>query len=125
MPTMNRGCSWQGCPGLAKEGARYCGAHLAEARKARDAAKGERAKHYKTAHWQRLRMVVLRQEPLCRECKDMGRLTPATVVDHIKPLSDGGTDAMTNLQPLCKECHDLKTNRESAARTNRRRAERG
>lgn len=99
---------------MAILGGRYCAEHRAQVRKARDVAKGERPAHYKTAHWQKLRLVILRGEPLCRLCKADGRTTAATVVDHIRPLSDGGTDAMANLQPLCKACHDRKTMRESA-----------
>jgi hypothetical protein len=30
-------------------------------------------------------------------------------VDHIRPLSNGGTNEKSNLQPLCKSCHMVKT----------------
>ncbi len=56
--------------------------------------------------WRKLRLLVLRAEPLCRMCAEIGRTSPATVVDHIKPIRDGGTNAWDNLQPLCKRCHD-------------------
>lgn len=56
--------------------------------------------------WKRLRLLKLRQEPLCRLCLSVGRTVPATVVDHILPITDGGTNATENLQPLCKRCHD-------------------
>ena len=56
--------------------------------------------------WRRLRSLKLRQEPLCRLCLSVGRTVPATVVDHILPISDGGTNTTENLQPLCKRCHD-------------------
>ncbi len=26
-------------------------------------------------------------------------------IDHIRPLSNGGTNKASNLQPLCKACH--------------------
>jgi 5-methylcytosine-specific restriction protein A len=119
MPTMRRGCSWRGCPALAKQGGRYCQEHQAEAYKARDAAKGERPAHYRTARWQKLRGLVLQGEPLCRECAASGVVAAATVVDHIVPLSAGGTDAMSNLQPLCATCHNAKTQREIALRQQR------
>jgi 5-methylcytosine-specific restriction protein A len=56
------------------------------------------------ANWRRLRLMVLNREPLCRKCQ-----RPATVVDHIRPLNDGGPNDLDNLQPLCKRCHDHKT----------------
>ena len=52
----------------------------------------------------------LADEPLCRECSRLGKLTPAAEVDHIVRISDGGArldDA--NLQSLCKSCHSRKT----------------
>lgn len=64
------------------------------------------------AQWRRLRAMVLRREPLCRRCTADGRLVGADVVDHVRPLSQGGTNAMDNLQPLCKRCHDNKTSTE-------------
>lgn len=56
--------------------------------------------------WRKLRLRVLRDEPLCRFCKQQGRTTLAQVVDHIVPKREGGTDARENLQPLCAPCHD-------------------
>ena len=68
------------------------------------------------AAWRRLREVVLQHEPLCRHCMHRGRLTPASEVDHITPLRDGGTNERDNLQPLCGSCHDDKTARDVRAR---------
>lgn len=48
------------------------------------------------------------------ECERLGRITPATVADHIKP-HEGNPELFwdeDNLQPLCKRCHDSKTARE-------------
>ena len=57
--------------------------------------------------WQQLRKQVLQEEPLCVFCAADGRITVATVLDHIIPhrgnpalLYDRG-----NLQPLCAHCH--------------------
>jgi len=66
---------------------------------------------YNTARWQRLRKRVLLKHPLCVECERHGRVTPATVVDHIVPHK-GNLELFwdeSNLQPLCKRCHDSKT----------------
>jgi 5-methylcytosine-specific restriction protein A len=57
--------------------------------------------------WMEIRKRVLDDEPLCRECD-----RPATVIDHIKALTNGGTDDRENLQPLCDECHEIKTRRD-------------
>ena len=62
--------------------------------------------------WRKIRMTVLRREPLCRRCAAEGRARPATEVDHVVPLARGGTHAAGNLQPLCKPCHSRKTKRE-------------
>ena len=46
-----------------------------------------------------------RIEPLCRMCREKGRITKATIVDHIVPLVLGGTDDDSNTRSLCDECH--------------------
>lgn len=40
---------------------------------------------YDLARWKRIRRYQLTIEPLCRICKAKGRVTPATVCDHIEP----------------------------------------
>ncbi len=56
--------------------------------------------------WRRLRAVVLQREPTCRMCRELGKTTLATVVDHIKPRREGGGDEPENLQSLCATCHN-------------------
>ena len=36
--------------------------------------------------------------------------------DHVIPSTDGGADALDNLQTLCQPCHRNKTARENSAR---------
>lgn len=61
---------------------------------------------YGTARWLRLRAAQLRDAPLCRLCMDAGRVTPATVCDHVEPHRGdpvrfwGGP-----FQSLCASCH--------------------
>ncbi len=55
--------------------------------------------------WMRMRHAVLVEEPVCRIC---GRRA-SVQVDHIVPLSKGGTDMRDNLQGVCDDCHDEKT----------------
>lgn len=60
--------------------------------------------------WRRKRERVLdRDKHLCQCCRRAGRLTPATEVDHITPLAEGGTDDETNLESICTPCHRRKT----------------
>lgn len=40
---------------------------------------------YKLARWLRIRDKQLADEPLCRMCLAEGRVTPATVCDHVEP----------------------------------------
>ncbi|EJG27017.1 HNH endonuclease domain protein [Acinetobacter baumannii IS-123] len=46
-------------------------------------------------------------------CRAVGRVSPATDVDHIKAKAFGGTDDPDNLQSLCGTCHKEKTAKES------------
>ncbi|MDO0945928.1 HNH endonuclease [Chromohalobacter israelensis] len=58
--------------------------------------------------WRKAREAYLKQHPLCVFCQQRGRLTPATVVDHIEPHR-GDMKLFwrrSNWQSLCKPCHD-------------------
>ena len=65
---------------------------------------------------QRIREAHLRAHPLCVLCMDAGRVRVADEVDHILPLSMGGTDTADNRQSLCIECHKAKTRAEQSRR---------
>ena len=60
------------------------------------------------AKWQAYRTRFLRENPYCKLCHDAGRLTRATVVDHIEPHK--GDKRLfwdrSNHQPLCAPCHN-------------------
>lgn len=62
------------------------------------------------SRWQRARATFLSRSEnvLCRMCQADGRVTPATVVDHVIP--HGGSQTLfwdsNNWQPLCKRHHD-------------------
>lgn len=61
--------------------------------------------------WQKARARYLAAHPLCVECRKVGSVVVATVVDHITPHR-GDADLFwdeSNWQPLCKPHHDLKT----------------
>jgi len=61
--------------------------------------------------WRKESKLFLQAHPLCACCKNQGRLTAATVVDHKIPHK--GNKVLFwdkgNWQPLCKQCHDKKT----------------
>ena len=61
--------------------------------------------------WRRLRnLVLVRDGYTCQAC---GTISVTDMeVDHITPVSRGGTDDMTNLRALCRRCHATKTARE-------------
>ena len=77
-------------------------------------AKNSSARGYGT-RWRKLRTYILAREPLCRACKNEGRTSAATHVDHVTPKANGGTDDVANLQPLCAPCHVAKSAREGGA----------
>lgn len=61
--------------------------------------------------WQKARIQFLSSHPLCVACQADGRVTAATVVDHIEPHRGDQTKFWdeANWQPLCASCHGRKT----------------
>lgn len=65
---------------------------------------------YNTPTWRKCRLVILKQEPCCRQCAKNEIVTPAQMVDHIIPMAIGGAPLdPENLQPLCNSCHAAKS----------------
>ncbi len=56
--------------------------------------------------------MYLRAHPLCEKKMGtdlgIGCGQPARVVDHIKPINQGGETTDSNLQSLCERCHNRK-----------------
>lgn len=68
---------------------------------------GATARGY-TYQWEQYRKRFLLQHPLCVHCESLGRITAATIVDHIVP-HHGNVELFwkqDNHQSLCKCCHD-------------------
>lgn len=63
-----------------------------------------------------------RDNGLCQECCEHGRLTLGTQVDHIVPLDEGGSDEDDNKRLLCDKCHAAKSSEEARRRARRRRS---
>jgi 5-methylcytosine-specific restriction protein A len=64
--------------------------------------------------WRRLRDSILARDlGLCQPCKKLGKVTPATEVDHIVNKAKGGTDDPSNLRAICSPCHLVKSRAEA------------
>ena len=106
MPTKpKKPCKHPGCSQLTND--RYCDIH---AKRHAD----DRASAYErgySSRWQKVSKQFLTKHLLCVECQRNKKLTPATVVDHIKPHRRDQALFWdeSNWQPLCKMCHDRKT----------------
>jgi len=76
-------CSYPGCPELTAK--QYCNEHQQKVASEYDRRRGSAANRGYDVRWQKARIVYLLNNPLCVACCSKGRITPATVVDHIKP----------------------------------------
>ncbi|KQO06916.1 HNH endonuclease [Sphingomonas sp. Leaf242] len=63
----------------------------------------------RSAAFRRVCERLLTVDPLCRYCRSQGRITAATVTDHIIALALGGTNDTSNLAPACRDCNDRKS----------------
>lgn len=66
--------------------------------------------------WRRLRERILERDGWlcqCEDCQQRKMPLPAHEVDHIIPLSQGGTDDPSNLRAISRSCHRAKSAREA------------
>jgi 5-methylcytosine-specific restriction enzyme A len=78
-----RPCAYPLCPNFAEEGSSYCSAHkqsLPQDSRASSAKRGY------DRHWQKLRVMHLREFPLCEMCRAKGVIRQAELVHHIKSV---------------------------------------
>lgn len=100
-------CSEPGCYELTTAG--RCEEHKRKAWANRSKAWGSGS----TRKWREARRRQLVHEPDCRRCG-----ARATQVDHIVPLSEGGSMwDPANWQSLCESCHDVKSAEDRRRRT--------
>lgn len=69
---------------------------------------------HKQPKWIRKRKVILRRdEYMCRHCRRYGKTTQATMVHHIYPVEDYPQLGLVNenLISLCNGCHEKMHNR--------------
>lgn len=69
---------------------------------------------YNTSQWRKLREAYIMEHPLCERCLEENKISPATEVHHVVPISKAQSELQmkelgfnpTNLQALCEKCHD-------------------
>lgn len=100
-----RRCTFPGCRNRVKSG--RCAEH-----KPKDSRESAAKRGY-NYQWSKYRAEYLKHNPLCVMCLAKGIYTPATVIDHIKPVENGQADPLfwvaSNHQALCRDCHSYKT----------------
>ena len=73
---------------------------------------------YKLARWREIRAAQLAVEPLCRSCAARGRVTPASVCDHVVPhRGDAALFWGGPFQSLCTTCHSAEKQRQERSTT--------
>lgn len=83
-----------------------------------DSRRGSRHARGYGSEWDRLRVQILKRDNYlcqCQDCRALGRIKPASEVDHIVNKAQGGTDDPSNLQAINPDCHRVKSAREAAA----------
>lgn len=104
-----RQCKVPSCGNSSTEGA-YCDEHQ-RFKPEPWSRKRERLQFYGTARWQKFRLAVLREDPICVRCNR----APANEVHHIKRAREFPELRFSreNVEALCPECHATETARES------------
>lgn len=107
MPTRAaRPCRTPGCSALVTDRLGFCPAHRARHHAEIDARRPSSSARGYDGEWRARRASILAANPTC-ECG-----AKATDVDHIIPLSAGGTHHDANLRAMCHRCHSSRTARD-------------
>lgn len=110
-----RPCSYAGCPKLTD--GQYCEEHqkLIDRQYNRYGRDELSRNFYKTREWRAVRRRHLSVFPLCEECLKRGKVIRGEIVDHIRPIKQGGEKfSESNLQTLCWSCHSKKSAEEGS-----------
>lgn len=101
-----RPCRHKGCRNLHRNANGYCDQHRADANRARRGSAGKFSAWYTTAKWRSLRAKQLRMQPLCEFCLKDGKVTAATICDHVEPHRGDESKFWSGpFQSLCQTCH--------------------
>lgn len=104
------------CPNLVGRGERACVECMPYVKQDirrydRERDQGESRQWIHSARWRKASRAHLCEHPLCAECERQGKVTAATLVDHIKPHK-GNYELFwdpNNWQSMCDPCHNRKT----------------
>lgn len=106
MPRAPKHCGRTGC--LTRvTGRTYCDQHQTELQNASGWGRGS------TRQSRREREQVLAASPTCY-LGYAGCTTESTEDDHVIPLSQGGSNDLSNRRGACANCHGIKSRREAA-----------
>lgn len=99
-------CAFQGCPVLIDKSKRFCEAHEKQRNKEYEkyGRKYDSKKRYNSS-WSKISAKYRKAHPLCEICLSEGKAVTADLVHHKKPISEGGSNEVSNLQSLCNSCH--------------------
>ena len=103
-----RYCVVNGCPNKVPRG--RCITHQLPAWQSPNR---EPTKRIRGRELQRRRQRLFAEHPFCVLCERDGKLTLATIRDHIIPLAEGGSDDESNVQALCSLHNELKRREEA------------
>ena|ERR1039457_1123636 len=109
---MKRPCARAGCGRLIKSGyCETCKPHSAEV--VNDRARGSAANRGYDRTWQRFRRWYLDRYPVCEDCIDEGKVSPATEPHHLKKVAEFPELRLVedNLRALCHDHHSIRTAR--------------
>ena len=111
MPTKLRTpCRHVGCPALVDHPTGYCDKHRQQAHTAYRQSRPDQAeqKIYRSRRWTELSKRKRQTDPLCEQCLQQGKITPATLVHHKIPIRDGGDPwDWANLESCCASCQAI------------------
>jgi 5-methylcytosine-specific restriction enzyme A len=111
-------CKQHECNNLTQDASGYCSDHTYLVEELKKQRRNRIDKNRESSHkrgydstWEKLRKVFLIENPLCLDCIEHGKLTPATEVHHIKKVKDFPLLRLVkeNLMGLCKSCHSVRT----------------
>jgi 5-methylcytosine-specific restriction protein A len=93
----------------------YCDHHFQDYRKQADQKRESAVGRGYDGRWKKLRDAFLSVNPLCQceRCRAMGRLKPAGIVHHIKPVEvyPGLRLEWNNLRAMDSHCHEVEHGR--------------
>ena len=97
-------CNYTGCPKLTNH--RFCPVHAKQ--ETRRYNQYDRDPDYNKRYgrrWKKIRAAYISESPICEMCGRNGRLKPATIVHHIKPIRESNDNSYANLMSVCGNCH--------------------